>query len=198
MSDSKTCRKCAVEKSLGEFYASPVGKHGVIAICKPCSRERRRQWYVNNREDVKARERARHFANRDVAREKRRAYYEENRAERIAAVRAYYQANRERICESERVAGKARRLRQHYGMSEAEWASLFAAQGDACAICGTVEPGHKFGWSTDHDHSCCPSKRTCGACIRGILCHARNTGLGQFRDNPTSLRAAADYIEATP
>lgn len=48
----------------------------------------------------------------------------------------------------------------------------------------------------DHDHSCCPGNRSCGECVRGVLCSRCNVGLGMFRDNPSYLRLAADYLES--
>lgn len=46
---------------------------------------------------------------------------------------------------------------------------MLAEQGNACAVCGTgfsetVPP------RIDHDHNCCPTAKTCGKCLRGILC----------------------------
>ena len=35
------------------------------------------------------------------------------------------------------------------------------------------------GWPCiDHDHSCCPESRSCGQCIRGVICSGCNTMLG--------------------
>ena len=68
------------------------------------------------------------------------------------------------------------------------------AQGNACAICGTQDPG-KRGWHIDHDHSCCPGKTSCGLCVRGLLCSRCNIGLGFFLDNINALRAAEAYLE---
>lgn len=66
----------------------------------------------------------------------------------------------------------------------------------ACQICerpfaaaGDARP------CIDHDHACCSSPKTCGKCIRGVLCRACNKGLGQFRDDPAFLRKAAEYLE---
>lgn len=74
------------------------------------------------------------------------------------------------------------------------WAATLRAQGNTCAICGTGDPGMK-GWHTDHDHTCCPGKTSCGLCFRGILCGRCNTGLGFFRDNIHYLRMAEQYLE---
>lgn len=82
-----------------------------------------------------------------------------------------------------------------YGLTEKSWEALFASQDSRCSICRTDTPtGH--GWHVDHDHACCPEAgRSCGRCVRAILCSECNTGLGKFRDNPALLRAAASYLE---
>ncbi|MGY1833365.1 endonuclease domain-containing protein [Geodermatophilus sp. SYSU D01180] len=59
---------------------------------------------------------------------------------------------------------------------------LRAKQSDMCALCGERRPGH-----IDHDH------RT--DLVRALLCERCNLALGLFRDDPSLLRAAADYVE---
>jgi hypothetical protein len=47
----------------------------------------------------------------------------------------------------------------------------------------------------DHDHSCCNvSRRSCGNCIRGLLCHNCNTALGLMKDNKESILLLVEYI----
>ncbi len=58
-----------------------------------------------------------------------------------------------------------------------------------CAICGSYNTLH-----IDHDHSCCDSRVTCGNCVRGALCVSCNHGLGNFKDNPESLKNAIEYL----
>lgn len=75
-----------------------------------------------------------------------------------------------------------------YGMAAGDFDRMLAEQGGGCAICRTREwPGHGNRPHVDHDHAT-------GA-VRGILCGSCNQGLGRFNDDPTRLRAAADYLE---
>ena len=87
-----------------------------------------------------------------------------------------------------------RRRWENHRVTPWRYAATLRAQGNACAICGTQDPG-KRGWHIDHDHSCCPGKTSCGLCVRGILCGRCNIGLGFFLDNINALRAAEAYLE---
>lgn len=82
-----------------------------------------------------------------------------------------------------------------YGITREQYDALWESQGEACAICRRTELSSKRGWHVDHDHECCPEvARSCGACVRGILCTGCNTALGGFQDNPDHLFAAWGYL----
>lgn len=86
--------------------------------------------------------------------------------------------------------------KDRYGLTQDEYDALLTEQGGGCAICGETDPGHsRTSMCVDHDHTCCPGERTCGKCIRGLLCGPCNNGLGRFRDDPERLRKAASYLE---
>lgn len=79
------------------------------------------------------------------------------------------------------------RLRVKYGLTLEDFDLLLASQAHCCAICGVDKPGF-HGWAVDHCHE--------RGRVRGILCSTCNTGIGQMKDDPDRLRAAADYLEA--
>ena len=67
-------------------------------------------------------------------------------------------------------------------------------QNGLCAICG-MSGNFSRNLAVDHDHSCCNHDKSCGKCLRGLLCTACNSGLGSFRDNIESLKKAIIYLE---
>jgi hypothetical protein len=81
-----------------------------------------------------------------------------------------------------------------YGLSAIEYEIMLEEQGGVCKICRGVNKGGKE-LSVDHDHSCCPGYRTCGKCIRGLLCHNCNAALGHLRDDPNLMLRAIDYLK---
>lgn len=82
----------------------------------------------------------------------------------------------------EKVGGsRSYHVTRRYGITAAEADYLFDLQNGLCAICKLAPAAH-----VDHDHAT-------GA-VRALLCFNCNGGLGQFRDDPDVLRAAAEYI----
>lgn len=88
------------------------------------------------------------------------------------------------------LAAKARR----YGLTLEQYQAIEASQNGLCGIC-LCPPTPDFLWCIDHDHECCPTRVSCGKCVRGLLCQKCNSALSIFRNKPIILRAAADYIE---
>lgn len=110
-----------------------------------------------------------------------------NRAER------FFSSKRGRTCETcrRRIRSKTaheNRVCATYGLKKGEYDKLLEAQGGVCAIC--KEP-RNYRLAVDHDHKT--------GLVRGLLCKMCNgKTLPSVRDNPETLRAAADYLENPP
>lgn len=82
-----------------------------------------------------------------------------------------------------------------FGVGEAEYNRILGDQNHQCAICKSDNPGAGRDWATDHDHSCCPPKdKTCGKCVRGLLCVKCNLALGGVNDDIEILQAMISYL----
>jgi Recombination endonuclease VII len=83
------------------------------------------------------------------------------------------------------------------GLTPERYDEFLRLQGGGCAICGE-RPAPGYNLRVDHDHRCCPGDaKSCGKCIRGLLCGKCNTGLGQFLDSEDLLLKAAAYVRAS-
>jgi len=92
-----------------------------------------------------------------------------------------------RYRQSNNMAVRQSRYKNWYGISLAEYDSIFSAQNGGCAICGCDLP--QYGRHTHLDH-----KHDANQKIRGILCRGCNLGLGGFKDSPILLDAAKAYL----
>lgn len=119
-----------------------------------------------------------------------------------AYCRDYYHANKvqrkplkKRPTEDQKERKRKAAYLRRFGITEEQRDAMLAMQGGVCAICLGDSPNGP-SWCTDHDHSCCPEKaRSCGKCIRGILCFRCNTLLGHAKDSTATLLNAVDYLE---
>jgi hypothetical protein len=67
-------------------------------------------------------------------------------------------------------------------LSAAAYRTMRDAQDGVCVLCG------ESAWLLDqavplvidHDHVCCPTKGSCGRCVRGLLCAGCNGTLGEM------------------
>jgi Recombination endonuclease VII len=106
-----------------------------------------------------------------------------------------------------------RQLRKIYKITSDRYVEMLNEQNGVCAICGhppridekrcgegTTIQGDKWTYTPkgklciDHDHECCPGAKSCGNCIRGLLCSRCNKALGGFKDDFKLLASAIKYL----
>lgn len=86
-------------------------------------------------------------------------------------------------------------LRAKYKMTLEDYDNLFDAQDGCCALCKRPQSEFVKTLAVDHDHSCCPGSKSCGKCIRGLLCQPCNQALGLLQDNADLMIAASEYVK---
>ncbi len=167
----RLCFWCEIDRPLADFYVDKTRTSGLDNVCKPCRRQKRRErWAVNLN------------GQRDKA-----------------------AANYARQAESFRYQQFVQRLRRVYRISDEQYFALLAEQGGRCALCREVEvkihhnSGAVMRLAIDHDHDCCPSnRRTCGRCIRGLLCYECNLLIGKVTKRPELVKRFSDYLSRRP
>jgi len=98
-------------------------------------------------------------------------------------------------------AGLCRKCQQTYalahkwGLTMDQWEALLESQGGGCAVCGVSGCASGRAFAVDHDHQCCLGARSCGKCVRGLLCADCNRAIGLLKDDPVRIRSAAEYVE---
>jgi hypothetical protein len=79
------------------------------------------------------------------------------------------------------------------GISSNRYLEMLSEQNGVCAICSGTEPAKdalsgKFrALAIDHNHKT--------GTVRGLLCSPCNRAIGLLKDDPATLRKAADYLE---
>jgi hypothetical protein len=101
-------------------------------------------------------------------------------------------------------------LKRKFNITLEQYQALGEAQGWVCALCGEPETRVASGKNTDgktvqslsvdHDHSCCSGFRSCGKCIRGLLCTHCNLLVGRLEGRRGALMAARlpEYLIQRP
>ena len=97
-----------------------------------------------------------------------------------------------RACE--RLNGKVQNIKR-YGITMEQFESLLELQRGKCAICKGKFWDEVSSPHIDHDHTCCnEQQKSCGKCIRGLLCRGCNQILGCAKDDIETLKAAMNYL----
>ena len=164
---AKVCGKCNQEKTIENFSKCSKGIDGYQNRCRDCAKQN----YWEKREQLVERKREYNKNNRDEINAKNKIYRDE-----------FPEKNKER------------KLKYYYNITFEQYNNLLEKQNYVCAICSGVNEETGKDLFVDHDHSCCPGSRSCGKCVRGLLCNMCNWSIGGMRDNPDSLIKAAEYI----
>jgi len=106
------------------------------------------------------------------------------------SIRKDYKAN---LPKERRIVNQRRQQLKLYSLTTEDYDEMLVRQGGVCAVCRTA-PQDNRALAVDHDHSCCPDKRSCGKCVRALLCTNCNTILGMAGDDPDRLERLADYL----
>lgn len=94
-----------------------------------------------------------------------------------------------------RNGGARHKTYKKYNITEEQFNQMVLDQNNSCTICFSTVSGGTGTWSIDHDHSCCPSAKSCGKCVRQLLCAQCNMMLGAARESTDILIAAIEYLK---
>ena len=141
--------------------------------------------------------------NREKILNKKRAQYQRDREAVLAYQKKRYLENRDIIDSKKKAYELAHpemalaRACKRFGITLETFEAMLKQQNYVCKICHKPNPsGNRL--SIDHDHKCCPKNKSCGLCVRGLLCERCNMGIGVFQDDPLLLREASDYLSIKP
>lgn len=164
----KHCPRCATTKDVAGFNRNAARYDGLAIWCRPCMAEYQREY--NKRKDVKAR-----AAKRSLA------YY-------------HLLSVDEKLALQEKRRKTGYHFRRYFNITLERYDQMVSEQGGVCAICRKPPSGKRARLVVDHDHACCPeSGRSCGACVRGLLCVGCNVKLSPLENREWRSRAEA-YI----
>ena len=90
---------------------------------------------------------------------------------------------------------KVDRLKLTYKMDINDF---FRRSKNGCEICGNKPEANLH---VDHDHACCPGFKSCGACVRGVICNSCNMAVdkmeeGIMRPDYPKYDLIKEYLEA--
>ena len=82
----------------------------------------------------------------------------------------------------------------YYGLTAEQYEAEVQARNGLCDMCKRPQQSG-IRLAIDHDHTCCPERRACDKCRRGLLCTNCNIILGSAHDSITILEEAIAYLK---
>lgn len=139
-----------------------------------------------------------HGGYEDKRKEKKHQYYLDN----LIRIQKYRKDHSEEIKRKAKIWRlnnkeklKNKLLERNYNITLVDYNNLLQKQSGKCAGCQRLPSEFENGLGVDHDHKCCPGSKSCGKCVRGLLCPGCNRLLGQIADNINTLYRLANYLQ---
>lgn len=174
---TKSCYVCKKIKTGAEFPKNKSKRYQLHSACRPCHRTLQKVNKLKTKERVWLQETDRVCITCKLV----KPLDQFNR--KLGRVN-----NKDRKCST--CAANYYRLHT-FGLSASDYINLIAAHNNCCAICKQPE-SHKTTagkikpLAIDHCHIT--------GMVRGLLCHACNLGIGQFKDSVELLESAIKYL----
>jgi hypothetical protein len=99
----------------------------------------------------------------------------------------------EKLTERYRFCSNHQGKLKRFSLTNAQAVAMFNQS--SCDACGSPVQGQAR--HIDHDHACCAGNKSCGKCVRGVLCVHCNVALGLVKDDPSRLQLLIDYLAGT-
>ena len=88
---------------------------------------------------------------------------------------------------------RVNQLKYLYRLSWEDYQEMLSKQNNRCAICPKMF-NEDIVPVVDHDHSCCAGNKSCGNCVRQLLCRSCNHLIGQCSEDIDTLVSAIAYL----
>lgn len=79
-----------------------------------------------------------------------------------------------------------------YNLTAEDLMAMIHQQGGTCRLCPARLAD---GYCVDHNHECCPGTKTCGECVRGLLCQECNKLIGKLESDRERLTKMLAYLK---
>jgi len=172
--EEKLCPKCKRKLPVDRFSKDSRRKDGHQPYCKDCNKV----YYDEHHDTILA---------------GRAKYYRDTLYDRLTWQAEYRAEHRPSAIAAARFCNK--------GITAERYQEMWDEQGGLCAICKKPETAMVHGTlkqlAADHDHSCCPGRKSCGKCFRKLLCSHCNVALGMVHDDIEVLENMIEYLKTS-
>jgi len=204
---TKTCSKCAVERTISQYHKDKNATDGLASTCSVCTRAR---WSEKYKDKESRKKRYQQQVACALAKERPpekiktiggkkcsiceqikpwASFQKKNTSldgTKAACKECSNKAYKEWRHNRQSLPSKKWNIKKNYGLTWDDYQALLLSQKGLCEICQCDMSKVRQGPCIDHCHET--------GIVRGLLCAWCNRGLGLFKDNPEYLVMAATYV----